>query len=936
MIQKQSPPPMKKLLQWLAKVKNGGGWLMSSTDYNRKYSTPEDKENAVFSADNEKRHSYREAVHDDLETSTKHDVIRQQGHDVENPQQPIYTDERETSQSSPVYNKGGSRQPLNHQDSAAVEPQQGYHSGYGTTAHSGHRKEESRHPEETLDSVKFDGDIDLNREKKPEQLGFRNYGSSERYNHINDVERPTGQPETRYGTVEKESDDAHFMGGAAGVTAVAGTTGIFKIRDRSSFAESINGTVGDSIKTSLKASESDAFANKTWGKDSTNEKKGVFRTAAGIAGREIETAVGQKGSSGDIDDRAKGQAQKFGYKAGKYALLGGATVGCGTIRTARYGKKLSNDVAAGILTGSEAKKLLTGRLRGSLTGSGSALAGIIKTGTAHVIEDFQGSDDLGMQAITKPKDMIVGTARTFKVAKATGKTFSKGIKVTKSTAKKVQQGGKAVFTVGKKLLSNPVILKGIGIAALVGVVVAIVISVISATTGVIPALSLKNDDYELSQTYLYITELDARMQDDIVNEDKRLHIPSIDKYSYYVYGVEVPKNSVNVYTNADLILTYLDSRYEDYTFSSIIGGLFGTNVKGEVKAIHEKLHQVEKVRWTEEIEHESTSTDPDTGETSTDTWTEYVYHMDISLTTQSWQNYYETNKDTLLTKDQQEQYNSLKEVGTYTFRQELESPFVDKDWQMSITARWGWRIHPISGELKKHLGLDIAMAGGTPINACNSGKIEVGYDADGWGNYVKVIKSNGDYTLYGHMSSVSVSSDQQVKSGDIIGNVGTTGASTGNHLHLEYHKGGKNLNPLIFLGGEASTGAELSDGSLEALIAEAEKYIGYPYVWGGSTPSTSFDCSGYICWIFTQSGTYNLPRTTAQGIYNQCIPISQSTAQPGDLIFFTGTYSSPSPVSHIGLYVGNGRMIHCGNPIGYTSINTSYWQRHFYGYGRLR
>lgn len=118
---------------------------------------------------------------------------------------------------------------------------------------------------------------------------------------------------------------------------------------------------------------------------------------------------------------------------------------------------------------------------------------------------------------------------------------------------------------------------------------------------------------------------------------------------------------------------------------------------------------------------------------------------------------------------------------------------------------------------------------------------------------------------------------------------------------------------MIFLGVSASTGAGLSDGSFSALIAEAEKYIGYPYVWGGSTPSMSFDCSGYICWIFTQSGTYNLPRTTAQGIYNQCTPISQSEAQPGDLIFFTGTYSSSSPVTHIGLYVGNGRMIHCGN-----------------------
>lgn len=888
-----------------------------SSDKKGKYQSPEDRDDSVIIPDRSQIH--REAVRDDLDTSTRQDVIKQQSY-TEQSQQPIY---RATPESSPAAQQGSSRQSsYHHQDS--TQPT--------------HRREESRRHEETLNSVRFDGDIDLDREKKRDQLGFRDertYSTAERYSHINDAEKQSDPEKVKYGTVEQDSSDRHSFGGAAGAATVAGTNGVFKTEDRSTFASSIKTSVEDSIKDDIKAAESTAFSDHVWG-DKTGEKKGLFKTAAGIVGREVEAAIGQGGKDGDIDDRAKGQAQKFGYKAGKFTALGSFSVGRGSIRLGRYGKKLSNDVSKGLISGGEAKKLFTSQAKASITGSGKAVGSIIKTGTFHAIEDFKGSDDLGMQAITKPKDAVVKINRLGKTVRTTGRTFSKSIKTSKKLAKKIQQGGKAVFALGKKLFSNPVVLKGVGIAAIAVVVVAVVISVISSITSIFPVLSLKSDDYELSQTYLYITELDARMQDDIVNEDTRLHIPPIDKYNYYVNGVEVPKNSVEVYTNADSILTYLDSRYEDYTFSGIIGGLFGTNVKDEVKAIHEQLHQVEKVRWTEEIEHESTSTDPVTNETSTDTWTEYVYHMDISLTTQSWENYYETNKDTLLTKDQQEQYTALREVGIYTFRQELESPFVDKDWQMSVTSRWGWRIHPISGELKQHLGLDIAMAGGTPINACNSGKIEVGYDADGWGNYVKVVKSNGDYTLYGHMSSVSVSSGQQVKSGDIIGNVGTTGASTGNHLHLEYHKGGKNLNPLIFLGVSASTGAGLSDGSFGALIAEAEKYIGYPYVWGGSTPSTSFDCSGYICWIFTQSGTYNLPRTTAQGIYNQCVPISQSEAQPGDLIFFTGTYSSSSPVTHIGLYVGNGRMIHCGNPIGYTSINTSYWQSHFYGYGRLR
>ena len=130
-------------------------------------------------------------------------------------------------------------------------------------------------------------------------------------------------------------------------------------------------------------------------------------------------------------------------------------------------------------------------------------------------------------------------------------------------------------------------------------------------------------------------------------------------------------------------------------------------------------------------------------------------------------------------------------------------------------------------------------------------------------------------------------------------------------------------------------GEALSDPSFAALITEAEKYLGYPYVWGGSNPSTSFDCSGFVCWVFTNSGVHNLPRTTAQGIYNQCAIVSSSEAKPGDIIFFTGTYDSAGPVSHVGIYVGDGMMIHCGSPIQYANINTSYWQQHFYAFGRL-
>ena len=125
----------------------------------------------------------------------------------------------------------------------------------------------------------------------------------------------------------------------------------------------------------------------------------------------------------------------------------------------------------------------------------------------------------------------------------------------------------------------------------------------------------------------------------------------------------------------------------------------------------------------------------------------------------------------------------------------------------------------------------------------------------------------------------------------------------------------------------------LNDEKFAALITEAEKYLGYPYVWGGSNPDTSFDCSGFVSYVLTNSGLVNTGRLGAQGLYNVCTPVSKANAQPGDLIYFVGTYDTPG-VSHVGIYVGDGVMIHCGDPIQYTSINSSYWQQHFYAFGR--
>ena len=125
----------------------------------------------------------------------------------------------------------------------------------------------------------------------------------------------------------------------------------------------------------------------------------------------------------------------------------------------------------------------------------------------------------------------------------------------------------------------------------------------------------------------------------------------------------------------------------------------------------------------------------------------------------------------------------------------------------------------------------------------------------------------------------------------------------------------------------------LDDEVFATIIKEAEKYLGYPYVWGGSSPSTSFDCSGFVSWVINHSG-WDVGRLGAQGLCNICTPVSSANVKPGDLVFFTGTYDTPG-VSHVGIYVGNNMMIHCGDPISYANLNSSYWQSHFYRYGRL-
>jgi murein DD-endopeptidase MepM/ murein hydrolase activator NlpD len=287
-------------------------------------------------------------------------------------------------------------------------------------------------------------------------------------------------------------------------------------------------------------------------------------------------------------------------------------------------------------------------------------------------------------------------------------------------------------------------------------------------------------------------------------------------------------------------------------------------------------------------------------------------------------------------------------------RQYVGNPFAgtsgasDTDWLPYVTSYYGYRIHPISGAKDLHRGVDIAFASGTEIKSAQDGVVTfAGYSGD-YGNVVVIENENGLVTKYAHCETLLVSTGQAVSMGDAIATVGSTGASTGPHLHFEVLKDGTYLNPLYFADTGSFNlgltygyaGSPMGDGSYAALIAEAERYLGYPYVWGGSSPSTSFDCSGYVSWVLTQSGVRNTGRLTAQGLFNISNPVTLADARPGDLVFFHSTYSTPNTVTHVGIYVGTDaggrpRMIHCGNPIGYAYLDTAYWQNHFYAFGRI-
>lgn len=517
--------------------------------------------------------------------------------------------------------------------------------------------------------------------------------------------------------------------------------------------------------------------------------------------------------------------------------------------------------------------------------------------------------------------------------------YAKAAREAQKTGKRAKDAAvtteKIAASVVNTVKRHPVIC---GILILLLLVVFLITSLFSSFSnigtgglGSIAASTYLAEDQDINNAELIYTEweTDLQMEIDRVETDR----PGYDEYRYNIGAIE---------HDPYILMGYLTSAYQNFTYEQIEG------------VLRQLFNEQYSLTFTEETEiryRTETHIDPDTGE-ETEEEVPYEWHiLNVKLTA--------TPLANLVVQRMSAEQKEICEILLQTKgnRQYVKNVF-GTNWLPYVTSYYGYRVHPISGEKNYHTGVDIGMAQGTEILAGHDGTVTLAGEAGGYGLCVAIegeaYKGHTLTTKYGHCSQILVSVGQEVKAGDVIAKVGNTGNSTGPHLHLEVLVDGQYLNPLYFAdtGDTSSTGLPnigaggggsyfdydippeaLADEQFAAMIAEAEKYLGYPYVWGGASPSTSFDCSGFVSWVVNHTG-WNFGRLTADGLLGVCTPVSSANARPGDLIFFQGTYNT-SGASHVGIYVGNGMMIHCGDPISYANINTSYWQSHFYTFGRL-
>lgn len=480
-------------------------------------------------------------------------------------------------------------------------------------------------------------------------------------------------------------------------------------------------------------------------------------------------------------------------------------------------------------------------------------------------------------------------------------------------------------------------------AALIGSAVTMLLMILTMTAvsscgaiftdgmSTVMAGSYQSKPAEIDAADVQMTEKEMQLQDEIDSiEDK---YPGYDEYEY-----DIDPIGHDPFT----LISYLSAKHTDFTASG---------VSEDIESLYDRMYDLS----TQEREETRTKTvtkigtrevtDPETGLTYEEEY-EYEDEEEYTVTILS-VTLKKTEMEDLVQADLNAEDKDLYDTYTQTkgLLQYFYTP-LNLNWQSYIKSYYGYRKNPQTGDLEFHKGLDISVPEGTEVLAAQDGKVSSAAFDDYYGNYVVIEDTGGYSSKYAHLASMTVTAGQDISHGAVIGRTGHTGSATGSELHIECLYRGDHYDPLFYFeNGEGSlypTNADTGEylpveatGDAKALIDEAMKYLDYPYVWGGSNPETSFDCSGFVSWCLNTSGYAVVGRQTAQGLYNLSGSVPADSAQPGDLIFFTGTYKSSGPVSHVGIYLGNGQMIHAGDPIKISNINTSYWQSHFYGYGKV-
>ncbi|GHU36140.1 hypothetical protein FACS1894105_06010 [Clostridia bacterium] len=412
------------------------------------------------------------------------------------------------------------------------------------------------------------------------------------------------------------------------------------------------------------------------------------------------------------------------------------------------------------------------------------------------------------------------------------KDYAKAARQAEKTAKRAKQAGGAIGNATKAVAGvikrHPV---AVGSIALIVLLLFVLMSLIGAFgsagsggVGGIFAASYLAEDADIDNAELSYTEWETDLQIQAANAESS-H-PGYDEYRYNVGEI-----SHNPYE----MMAYLTAKYQAFTYDAVYADL---------QALFNEQYALTFTPTTETRYADPTDTNED-GDYEPYDWRV----MTVTLTARSFSDVSASH----LSGDELQHYALLMQ--TKGARQYLANPFGDLNWLPYVSSYYGYRIHPISGEKNYHKGVDIALPLGMSIMAGQDGTVTfAGYSGD-YGNVVVIENADGLVSKYAHCDTLNVTAGQTVQIGDVIATVGSTGNSTGAHLHLEILKNGQYLNPLLFADAGSYTaapnygyaGLPMGDGSFEALMAAAETVRGMPYVWGGSSPATSFDCSGLIC-----------------------------------------------------------------------------------------